>query len=66
MELRQQVAVGQSEVLAVQEGPRGGSDLIGAILIDLVGKWGAEVVVQLLQSLQQTFLQIFAGIQRQE
>lgn len=56
VELRQQVAVSQSKLLAIQEGAGGGSDLISAILVDLVRKGGAEVVIQLLQSLQQTFL----------
>lgn len=56
MELRQQVAVSQSELLAIQEGAGGGSDLIRAILVDLLRKWAAKVVIQLLQSLQQTFL----------
>lgn len=56
VELRQQVAVSQSKILAVQEGAGRGSDLISAILVDLVRKWGAEVIIQLLQSLQQAFL----------
>lgn len=56
VELRQQVAVSQSKLLAVQEGAGRGSDLIGAILVDLIRKWRAKVVVQLLQSLQQAFL----------
>lgn len=56
MELRQQVAVGQSELLAVQEGTSRGNDVVRAILIDLVRKRGTDVVVQLLQRLQQTFL----------
>lgn len=56
VELRQQVAVSQSKLLAVQEGAGGGSDFISAILVDLIRKWGTEVVIQLLQSLQQTFL----------
>lgn len=56
VELRQQVAVGQGELLAVQEGAGRGSDVVGTILVDLLGKRTAEVVVQRLQSLQQTFL----------
>jgi len=55
VKLRQQVAVSQSELLTVQEGPRRGSDFISAIFVNLVRKWGAEVVVQLLQSLEQAF-----------
>lgn len=62
MELRQQVAVGQSKRLPIQEGAGRGSDFIGAILVNLVRKWGAEIVIQLLQSLQQAFLQIFIGL----
>lgn len=56
VQLRQQVAVGQGELLSIQEGAGRGSDVIGAILVDLLGKWTAEVVVQRLQSLQQTLL----------
>lgn len=48
VELRQQVAVGKSKLLAVQEGAGRGSEIIGAILVYLIRKWGAEVVVQLL------------------
>lgn len=56
VQLRQQVAVSQSKLLAVQEGAGRGSDLIGAILVNLVRKRRAEEVVQLLQGLQQPFL----------
>ncbi len=58
VELGQQVAVGQSELLTVQEGAGGGSDIISAVLVDLVRQRRAQVVIQLLQGLQQTLLQI--------
>lgn len=45
VQLWQQIAVSQSELVAVQEGARRGSDLVGAIRVNLVRKWGAEVVV---------------------
>lgn len=56
VQLRQQVAVGQGELSAVQEGARRGSDLVGAVCVDLVRERRAEVVVQFLQSLQKAFL----------
>lgn len=59
VQFRQQVAVGQGELLAVQEGAGRGSDVVGAILVDLLGERTAEEVVQRLQSLQQTLLQVW-------
>lgn len=48
VELRQQVAVGQSKLVAIQEGTGGGNNIVRAILVDLVRMRGTEVVVQLL------------------
>lgn len=59
VQLRQQVAVGQGELLAIQEGAGGGSVVVGAILVDLLGERAAEEVVQRFQSLQQTLLQVW-------
>lgn len=58
MQFRQQVAVSQSQRLAVQEGAGRGNNIIGAILINLLRKWAAQVVVQFLQRLQEALFKI--------
>lgn len=60
MQFRQQVAVSQSQRLAVQEGAGRGNNIIGAILINLLRKWAAQVVVQFLQRLQEALFKIWA------
>lgn len=57
MQLWQQVTVRQGHLVAIQEVAVGHLDVLDAVVVDLIGKWRAEVFVQLLQRLQESTLQ---------
>lgn len=56
VQFRQQVAVRQSELIPIQEASSGAFLLLSAVCIDLIWQGAVQVVIQLLQSLGQTFL----------
>ena len=60
VQLGQQVAVRQRHVLPVQELAGGHLDVLDAVVVDLVRQRGAQILVQLLESLQQASLQTYA------
>lgn len=53
VQLGQQVAVCQGHLVAIQELARGDGDIVQAVLIDLIGERGVQVLIQLLQSFQE-------------
>lgn len=57
VQLWQQVAVCQSQLVPVQKAPLGELGVLHAVRVDLVGQGVVQVVVQLIQGSGQTFLQ---------
>lgn len=56
MQFGQQVAVSQSEVVSIKELPPGNDDVFFGVVVNLLRKWGIQVVIQTLKLPEQIFL----------